>query len=50
MNKDANRNRATSANKRVYDAHFIERDIIEFAPCRLPQKKMSCLEAANGTA
>jgi len=33
------RKQGTSANKRVYDAHVIERNIIEFAPSRLPQEK-----------
>lgn len=27
-------------NRRVYAAHFVEREIIEFAPSRLPQKKL----------
>ena len=31
-----------SANKRVYDAHFVERGIIEFAPCRLPHEELIC--------
>jgi hypothetical protein len=33
----------TATNKRVYDAHFFEINIIVFAPCRLPQEKIGLL-------
>jgi len=32
---------AIATNMRVYDAHVIERYIIEFAPSRLPQKEFA---------